>query len=525
MRMSEYSRYKPVPVEVPVPAEASPLAKAALLGVDDGSSGAGDSPSSEASSTAKTSPLVKTRSPWETSHPAKTSRRAKTPSPAKTPRSANRTAMIALKDHFKEATDLEVLSHCMGLKRSQNIPTIVGNLADYIILICIDCEHWSNNTDEATEVGIATFSRQDFLPLVAKGDFGDHGEHLMQQVKFYLLRLTETSHLPNQNPNSRGVEGNRFGQGRFVTFSEARQIMYNLFVQPIKDVDGLRGGNCPIVVLGHDVTHDKNNLKNKATAFDMDPVGTVVRYIDTQALVREVMYWLVPRNEQIGLKRLVEELWFEHSDPHTAANDAGRTLISAFQMALRENSCTIKAGKSMWQVATDLEEHSVANFKSIGGVEKYCWKCGDIGHMKRECTATGLRCDECEKNGCDILPGEEHITAHCLCIANKKAEERRVRDARARSVRGGNRNHTPSPGNRINPPGHGQTIAPGEPDRKPVRYTSTQHRGRSLGRNSYTGSQGGHPYNHTYRGEYSRGSFRRGSDGYSSRRGGRGGGF
>ena len=28
----------------------------------------------------------------------------------------------------------------------------------------------------------------------------------MQQVRFYLLRTIETSHLPNQNPESRGVE-------------------------------------------------------------------------------------------------------------------------------------------------------------------------------------------------------------------------------------------------------------------------------------------------------------------------------
>jgi hypothetical protein len=344
-------------------------------------------------------------------------------------------AIIALEDRFKNSTDLEVWEHCIGGRRVVNIPAIANDLANHTIVVCLDCEHWSNNTDETTEVGIATFGRQNVLPVVANGDFGDHGEHLMQQVKFYLLRTIETSHLPNQNPESRGVDGNRFGQGRFVMFAEARQILTDLFVQPIDRVPGLTG-NYPIVVLGHDVGHDKNNLKSKAIAFDMDPIGTVVRYIDTQMLARDKGYWMMPRNEQIGLKRLVEELGFEHSDSHTAANDAGRTLISAFQIVLGGHPCKKFAFKSMKQVADNLECYSVASFgEGLGGAEKYCWKCGTVGHMKADCRATGLHCNECAENGCEINPGNEHVTMHCLCIANKKALVRREKDAAARALK------------------------------------------------------------------------------------------
>lgn len=340
-------------------------------------------------------------------------------------------AIKALKNRFDQLTDFEVWRHCIGMSHISDIPDFAREAADHIIVVCLDCEHWSNNTEETTEVGIATFSRQDVVSLVNEGDFGDFGEHLMQQVQFYLLRLIETSHLPNQNPQSRGVLGNRFGKGRFVTFAQARQIMHDLFVQPIKGVPGLEG-NHPIVVLGHDVSHDKKNLKHKAIDFDMDPLGTVVRYIDTQVLARQMHSWNMPRKEQIGLKRLVENLSFEHSDPHTAANDAGRTLICAFQIGLGKHACRNHPKYRMLEVATDIERYSVTNFKSIGGVEEYCWRCGQPGHMKSACTATGLHCDECKSNKCQLEPDEEHISAHCMCVANNKAAQRRERDALAR---------------------------------------------------------------------------------------------
>ncbi|KAK1916558.1 hypothetical protein P3342_012182 [Pyrenophora teres f. teres] len=338
--------------------------------------------------------------------------------------STDTAAFDALKRRFAEVSHLDILVHCMGGPRVSDIPDIAKDLAEHIIVICVDCEHWSDNTDETTEIGIATFSRQVLRPLVLQGDFGDHGEHLLQQVKFYLFRLIETAHLPCMNAASRGVNGNRFGKGRFVTNDEAHKIMEGLFVQPIKDVPGVQG-NHPIIVLGQDVGHDKENLKNKSISFDMESYGTLVREIDTQVIVRDRKYWTAPNNEQIGLVNLVKELWFEHSDPHTAANDAGRTLISAFQMALGGHVCKLETKKTMLQVATGIEKYSVENFTSIGGVEEYCWKCGSPDHMIAACTATGLECNECRT----MELGEEHVTLHCLPKARQKATERRRQDA------------------------------------------------------------------------------------------------
>ncbi|EMD88846.1 hypothetical protein COCC4DRAFT_60486 [Bipolaris maydis ATCC 48331] len=429
---------------------------------------------------------------------------------------------MVLESRFQQLTDIEVWEHCIGMNQISDIPDFAREAANHIIVVCLDCEHWSNNTEETTEVGIATFSRQDVASLVDRGDFGDFGEHLLQQVQFYLLRLIETSHLPNQNPLSRGVLGNRFGKGRFVTFAQARQILHDLFVQPIKGVPGSKG-NRPIVVLGHDVSHDKNNLKHKAIEFDMDPLGTVVRYIDTQVLAREGKCWNMPRKEQIGLKRLVENLWFEHSDPHTAANDAGRTLICAFQIGLGKHYCRDHPRYRMLEVATDIERYSVANFKSIGGVEEYCWRCGQSGHMKSACTATGLHCDECKSNKCQLEPGEEHISAHCMCVANTNAAQRRERDAQARAQKRKKKKYN-SHGSSSSDD-HGQPHS-GDKDHPPsISPSQVSHSGKPNGQEATHKGHRKQPWNNSWRespenGSSSRFDKRRGSGGGHSSRDG-----
>jgi hypothetical protein len=341
-------------------------------------------------------------------------------------------AIVGLRTAMEDASDYQVLRHVMGFERVPNIPAIADGIANHVILVTLDCEHWSNNTDKTTEVGINQAKRTDLVRVVASGDLGDHGEHLLQQLKFNLLRISENSHLPCQNPDSRGVNGNRFGEGRFVNFEEAREVMKGVFVQPLNNIADLGDGNYPIVVLGQDVGHDKNNLAKKELAVHIEGFGTVVRWIDTQVLARDVGYWLKPKNEQIGLERLVYNLMLEHTDRHTASNDAARTVISAFQLGLKDHPCKKGRKKSMLQVATDIEAFSVANFTPIGGVEEYCWRCGTPGHMKEACVATDLFCEHCSRHECDREP---HVTMHCLCFANEKAKQRRDLDAQTRTQR------------------------------------------------------------------------------------------
>lgn len=103
----------------------------------------------------------------------------------------------------------------------------------------------------------------------------------------------------------------------------------------------------------------------------MESYGILVREIDTQVIVCDRKYWMAPNREQIRLYNLVKELWFKHNDPYTAANNAGRTLISAFQIALSGHVCKLEAKKTILEVATSIEKYSVENFTSISSIEEY----------------------------------------------------------------------------------------------------------------------------------------------------------
>jgi hypothetical protein len=103
--------------------------------------------------------------------------------------------------------------------------------------------------------------------------------------------------------------------------------------QPITGVAGLEDCFYPVILLGHALNHDLTNLRDKTVSFEFAAQNMVAKYIDTQQLVRDAGTW-TQVNNSIGLKKLVEELGFEHGpfDAHGAANDAGKTMICAVQI-------------------------------------------------------------------------------------------------------------------------------------------------------------------------------------------------
>jgi hypothetical protein len=346
--------------------------------------------------------------------------------------SQSRTTPFAeLKERFSRAADLQVVHHCLGFNRlafehsnDQSISyarAIADQLAAHTVVLCFDTEHYTLNSDEMTEIGVTILHTQDVLPNARAGNYGDHGDNLMRQIKFHLLRLREKSHLPTTNTQSRGPAGNRFGYERFVTFEQARALLRQLLVQPITGINGLQGYNCPIVVLGHSIAHDRDHLYGKDLALNLDAIGTPIRYIDTQEIVRNNGNWW-NNNEDISLGNLVQKLGFLHTDSHTACNDAARTMMCAILLALPQSaktSCT----RSTQQVASELETFSRANFVPLGGSTRYCCKCGSTQHMPELCQANTLQCHECVSRGLDHL-ATTHIALHCPVVRDEVAAER-----------------------------------------------------------------------------------------------------
>jgi len=331
--------------------------------------------------------------------------------------------LLSLRTSFTGTKDLEVLRHALGNTQQINIDPIARQIAEHTVVVCIDVEHWSRNTADMTEMGICTIARQDLLPVIQSGNLGEHGDNVMKAAKFYFYRMIEKSHMRTTNPHSRGAEGNRFGEARFITFHDLRIVLHGIFNQ---DIPGMPGCKKPIIILGHAIGGDLENLnQGKDISYNVGALETVVKYLDTQHMVRERKLW--NSEEGIRLEYLVAKLEFLHSDHHTACNDAARTLMSAIQLVLPtavHRNCHF----SMEEIADGLETYSQTNFRAFGpgngyGSAAYCWRCGSHQHRVENCQATGLRCEECVSRG---LTGKasEHIKLHCPIVAEEEVQER-----------------------------------------------------------------------------------------------------
>jgi hypothetical protein len=118
-----------------------------------------------------------------------------------------------------------VLLEALGLLRTPlcDSTSPATALVQHSLVIGIDTEVWTWNTNEMTEIGIVVAEYKDGRTL--NGHFGDYAENVLKRMKYHHLRIWENAHLKSKVKWMRGAEGNRFGKSRFVTFAEAREIL------------------------------------------------------------------------------------------------------------------------------------------------------------------------------------------------------------------------------------------------------------------------------------------------------------
>jgi hypothetical protein len=314
-------------------------------------------------------------------------------------------------------------------------------LIEHCVVVCVDTEAWTANTDCMTEIGLVVAEYKAGKTL--NGGVGEYAENVLKKMKYYHLRICENAHLRTSANWMRGPEGNRFGQSRFVTFVEARSLLDQVLNQPIlsdnPDVAGLKR---PIILIGHALAHDKDNVRKVGLNYDFKQHGSVVKEIDTQKVVKETSVWVDSKcaNNDIGLDTLCENvLGFVHSDPHTALNDAARTVICAVNLALRNWTKKNKTVKTIQVVALELEKYTQDTFDSKWGTKLCCTRCGGRDHSnnQNECTAA-VYCAACERfdqttDEASILDKKRHIVSHieqyCMHVAEFDGWKRRVNDA------------------------------------------------------------------------------------------------
>lgn len=356
-----------------------------------------------------------------------------------------------------------VLLEVLGLSETP-LSKAAAPLIEHCVIVCVDTEAWTSNTNEMTEIGLVIGEHKDGKELC--GDVGDYAEHLLKKMQYHHLRIWENAHLKTSASWMRGAEGNRFGGQRFVTFAEARTILDSVLNQPIvSDNPNVAGLKRPIILVGQAVDHDTENLQKSGLAYNFNKHGTVVKEIDTQKLTREMKAWTdkVNPGNYIGLDTLCEEvLHFKHEDAHTALNDAARTMICAVNLALRTFATNYRseATKTMQEVADVLEQHSQEVWASTWGSKVCCTRCGGRDHSNdkdHQCTAA-VYCNACDRFDAtcsteksslsksndlcitDALAADtkqRHISSHtdqfCLHVAEFNGWKRRVVDADRKS--------------------------------------------------------------------------------------------
>ncbi|KAH7346065.1 hypothetical protein BKA66DRAFT_447860 [Pyrenochaeta sp. MPI-SDFR-AT-0127] len=372
---------------------------------------------------------------------------------------------------FDRQPESSVILDALGFTNILGASTYNAPLIEHTVVIGIDTEAWTKNTNEMTEIGLAVFERKDMVKVHRRkmlseneqsdieADYehlGDFGEELLKKIAFYHLRIVETAHLKTNARWMKGAEGNRFGHSRFVTFAEARDILDSFFSQHIESTDvSLKGCKRPVVLIGHAIYHDEVNFKKHGLNYNWRKHGTIVKEIDTQALAKATCTWSDPEtpSNNVGLGNLTKQLGFKHEDAHTACNDAARTVMSAIQMVLPK-SCKTGKGKSMQTVALNIEDHSRNSLPSILGSEFCCIRCGSRDHEDKEgehCEVL-VHCKACAyfDKGNQNEHWTTHIEDYCVHVAEYKGWLRR----RDNAIRKWNR-IPPGPPKSSHPPSNG----------------------------------------------------------------------
>lgn len=335
----------------------------------------------------------------------------------------------SLRSYYRTLPPSKILSEALGCYSPMLLgtPLDAAPLVEHTVVICVDTESYTMNTDQMTELGLVYISRKSAKSV---GSPGPHGWKLQEALKFLHFRVVEHAHLKSNRLDSRGPLGNRFGTTTFASFSELRQILDHLMNQHIETDDpALRGCKCPVILVGHALKHDTENANKQGLRYNLDDNLTLVAKVDTQALARETKLWKPPvgmATNEIGLRKMINELQFQHFDDHTACNDAARTMMCAIHMVLPD-SLQQSDEPTMQVVANRVEERSKASSGMPYGSEHCCIRCAGRDHSANDCNSK-VRCAACDRFDC----GDDretniasHIETYCPHVAKFKAWLRR----------------------------------------------------------------------------------------------------
>lgn len=277
---------------------------------------------------------------------------------------------------------MEMLQHFLG-HRLPHAPALL----DDAVIVGLDAEWFERGNKDITELGIAIIDTRD----LSGASFNSAWE-VLEKMNVYHARIAENAHMVNTKYCPGRPDMFQFGQTRFVTKYEARQVLIDAFCHD--DREGTR--NRPVVFVGHAVDNDVE-MMNKHFGIDLNSLGSIIATIDTQVLALEA--GIAPKGTLLGLRGLLAVLGFHEQCLHTAGNDIAYTMITALQMAYSDLNHS-RFDLFFDRVVTN-DQPKVEYLKYLSslkpgpkfGIPIFCTRCDSKEHMAEQCDVSVF----CEK--------------------------------------------------------------------------------------------------------------------------------
>jgi hypothetical protein len=296
-------------------------------------------------------------------------------------------------------TDSNILRYCLG-----DNDLTAPDLAQNTIVVIMDCEKFVFPPRCVTEYGLHTFTRKDMVPTFSQPSA--YGEHILQNIYYYHLRLLENCHYVSRAHCIGDPEKNHFGLTRFATKQEAKNFLTGAISWPI-DEQNPESGICPAIFMGHSVGNELDMLQQEL-GIDPSVMSNVVAVIDTQTIAVEQE--IHGRGNRIGLEALCKCYGVPYDDPHTASNDAAYTAITGIQMVMGSRLPNIPS-RSMEAVVKSIQTFSRTVDPAVG-IANYCTRCGRYAHNRPNCYGRIQRCQNCLASG-NPRAAYTHVTELC----------------------------------------------------------------------------------------------------------------
>jgi hypothetical protein len=245
-----------------------------------------------------------------------------------------------------------------------------------------------------------------------------HAGNLITSIQTAHARIIPNAHL-NVFPGTGNPECFNFGITKFVTMTEAKQVLIDTFVRPsLGDLSNLQ----PIILIGHAVENEFQHLQ-RAFGVDLRTYGTIVKVIDTQVMAQEAGI-VGPNGPYIRLSDLLADFNIYISNLRSAGSDAAGTLIAAILIALKNKLYpgvgTRKPpltdnGQKCRHVVNALQHPDFKSQAPAWSKKVYCTRCDRNIHSRAQCR-THVCCDICKNSGVKKLfnARKTHTASRCL---------------------------------------------------------------------------------------------------------------